>query len=494
MINLPKSLTTDPDFRRLKSYIISVTGLSYFQAKEEDLSQRLLKRFEAIGVNDCGSYLTRLGGSSGAGGELDLLVNELTIGETYFFRHSEQFDALRTVIIPALIKKNEATKRLSIWCAGCSTGAEPYSISILLRREFKHLLRGWMIDIIGTDINRSFLSRASEGRFDDWHLRATSEELKVLCFQRSERSWLINAEYREGVSFLYHNLITGQYPPRYEGPMVYDIILCRNVMIYFSHETIAGILPQFDRCLGEEGWMLLGYSEINTDLYRAFDLVPYPGAIIFQKRKTKAIPEPLWPANPKKFPSLSQSQAPELPSHTRSIFDLSPAPSSSSGTVFVPPLPPVSSLGSIPSAAATVAPSIKNFTVDSETPYRQCRALADQGDFKGAMTIANELLMKEQLDPRAHFLRALTLVQLEQYADAEEAFRKTIYLDRKFILAHYHMALLYRKLGQGDKAKRFFANANDLLQGLDRNGELLEGNGMTVVQLAHSLKSYGGAA
>ncbi|RYZ53027.1 MAG: hypothetical protein EOP07_18570 [Proteobacteria bacterium] len=483
MINLPKSLTSDPDFPRLKSYIISVTGLSYFQAKEEDLSQRLLKRFEILGIYDCGNYLTRLGGSSGAGGELDLLVSELTIGETYFFRHSEQFDALRTVIIPALIKKNEATKRLSIWCAGCSTGAEPYSISILLRREFKHLLRGWMIDIIGTDINRSFLSRATEGRFDDWHLRATSEELKVLCFQRNERSWLINAEYREGVSFLYHNLITGQYPPRYEGPMVYDIILCRNVMIYFSHETIAAILPQFDRCLGDEGWMLLGYSEINTDLYRAFDLVPYPGAIIFQKRKKKPLAELSWPANPDKFPTLSQAQAPALsPAQT-------PAPAL--------PAPPSSirpALAAAAPASATSLPSIRNFTVDSETPYRQCRSLADIGDFKGALAVANELLMKEQLDPRAHFLRALTLVQLEQFADAEEAFRKTIYLDRKFILAHYHMALLYRKTGQAEKSKRYFANAGDLLQSLDRNSELLEGNGMTVVQLAHSLKSYGGAA
>ena len=113
---------------------------------------------------------------------MDALIEEVTIGETYFFRHREHFDALRDLVLPDLIARNAGQRRLRIWCAGCADGAEPYSLSILLRRELAHLLFGWEVSILGTDINRQCLAIAREGRFEEWSLRSTSEDVKQACF------------------------------------------------------------------------------------------------------------------------------------------------------------------------------------------------------------------------------------------------------------------------------------------------------------------------
>ena len=122
----------------------------------------------ARGLSDGHAYLDLL--LDGASGEVELdgLITELTIGETFFFRHKEIFDALRDVVLPDVLRRNQQSRRLRIWSAGCSTGAEPYSVSILLKRELGKELAGWEVHIVGTDINRDFLARAREGRFDDW--------------------------------------------------------------------------------------------------------------------------------------------------------------------------------------------------------------------------------------------------------------------------------------------------------------------------------------
>ena len=478
-------IAKDPNFIRLKTFVISMTGLSYFEDKSEQLSDRLLKRFIALGEKDCESYRKRLEFGSAAGTELDLLITELTIGETYFFRHGEQFDALRQVIIPDLLQKNKDSKRLSIWCAGCSTGAEPFSISIMLRREFKQHLVGWTIDIIGSDINRSFLDRAIEGRFDEWHLRSTGDDLRKACFQKVDKQWQINPEFKDGVSFVFHNLISSAYPPKISAGIGYDMILCRNVMIYFSQETIADILPQFNRCLVPAGWMLLGYSEINTELYKDFELVPFPGAIIFRK-------------NIHRIQSYDiASLAKSLPAGPATYgTSMTPAP-------YAPPPRPAAEVVSTPALPSAAQGSTLRFPISGDmSPVRvaptdlhaNCRAALDRADFNTVLETANALIAKDQLDACAHLLKAQALLQLKREDEAEDILKKAIYINRNFIMAHYLLGMLYSKLRQNDKAARYLANAKNLLEGLKGTDLLPEGHGMSVADLQQNLKSMGGAA
>src|SRR5262245_26353822 len=123
-------LWLDPDFRALKHHVIESTGLAYYADKDEELAARIGPRISQLALDGCGAYLTLLKNHEAGESERHLLINQLTIGETYFFRFTEQFDALRDVVIPDLLERNQATRSLRIWSAGCAIGAEPYSIAI----------------------------------------------------------------------------------------------------------------------------------------------------------------------------------------------------------------------------------------------------------------------------------------------------------------------------------------------------------------------------
>jgi chemotaxis protein methyltransferase CheR len=136
-------LVGDPFYARLKEHLVESTGLAYYADKDADLARRVGRRLTSVGVQDCASYLEILRDPLRGPPELDSLIAEITIGETHFFRHMEHFEALRDLVLPGLIDRNEANRRLRIWCAGCADGAEPYSLSILLKRDMAHRLMGW---------------------------------------------------------------------------------------------------------------------------------------------------------------------------------------------------------------------------------------------------------------------------------------------------------------------------------------------------------------
>jgi len=163
----------DPFFARLKQHLIEATGLAYYAEKDLDLARKIAERLGKLQLVDCASYLARLTDLHDGQTELDIVIEALTIGETFFFRHREMFDALRDVVLPDVIARNQLQRRLHIWSAGCSIGAEPYSLSLLLKREMAAQLQDWETSIIGTDINRDFLARAREGIFEEWAFRAT---------------------------------------------------------------------------------------------------------------------------------------------------------------------------------------------------------------------------------------------------------------------------------------------------------------------------------
>ena len=155
----------DPGFPHLKSRIIERTGHFYYQDKDDLLWERVRKRLRATGLADSTQYLNLLDDAISGPAEWGKLEAEITIGETFFFRYAEQFAALRETILPEIIDRKGGTQRLRIWSAGCSTGAEPYSLAILVKEILGERLGTWRVSIVGTDINDSFLHLARQARF-----------------------------------------------------------------------------------------------------------------------------------------------------------------------------------------------------------------------------------------------------------------------------------------------------------------------------------------
>ena len=179
-----REILSDSDYPRLKTFVLNHTGLAYYADKDEDFATRMARRFAIVKAPHCNAYLSLLSRGAHGSSEIDALVGELTIGETYFFRQNEHFELLRSTIFPDLLRRNIESRQLRIWSAGCATGAEPYSVAVLLYTEFAAQIRDWDVSILGTDINPDFLAQARTGNFSEWTLRDVAPQVKDCCFRR----------------------------------------------------------------------------------------------------------------------------------------------------------------------------------------------------------------------------------------------------------------------------------------------------------------------
>ena len=447
-------LLLDPDYSSLKQHLIESTGLAYYADKDSDLASRLGTRITQLTLNGCGAYLDLLKNEDAGSSERQLLIGQLTIGETYFFRHSEQFDAVRDVALPDIIDRNQTSRTLRIWSAGCAIGAEPYSVAILLQQHFADRLAGWDVRIMGTDINQAFLERARRGEFDERALRMTPDHVKYEWFTPVGGAWTIKPFAKHWMSFQYHNLVEHPYPSIANGLASLDLILCRNVMIYFDWEVIGGILGRFHECLAKGGWLAVGHAESNPEAFTAYRAINVPGATLYQKNGDGAV-------------RTSQS-----PNACISLAQAMPA-------VEQPWSPPA--LPSIPD------PTPSALQARSRTPVAsalaEVRRLADEGQLDAAARSCAVLIGQERLDPIAHFYHGVILEQLGRQEEAERALRRALYLDRHFVLAHYHLALLLSKTGRRDSGMQSLRNAQALLSGMEKTQEIAQGDGLTAADL-----------
>jgi len=459
-------LVSDPVYPRLKDFLLESSGLAYYADKDSDLAERISRRLGTVGLSDCAAYLELLQDGPAGEAEFDAVIAELTIGETYFFRHREQFEAIRDILIPDVIGRKKDSKRLRIWSAGCATGAEAYSIAILLKEELSHQLAGWDVSILGTDINREFLALAAAGKYEEWAFRSCPEDLKRRCFSPSAKSWVIAPEFKKCVSFQHHNLVKHAFPSLLHNLAAFDLILCRNVMIYFSAEIIRKLVGQFERSLVEGGWLLVGHSEPNVEFFQSFRTLNRPGATLYQR-----IGEPEGGAL-----SAAISLQPKRPS--TSLEKGLPTWRATS------PSPKVDFEKR--TAISAVTPTrAKLEQVEAIKPeLASIRRLANQGRWDTAARSCEELLQREKLNAVAQFYYALVLEQIGQHAETERSLRRAIYLDRNFILAHYCLGLCLQKKGDATGAARCFRNVLKLLSPLEPSHLFVEGDGVTASELS----------
>jgi chemotaxis protein methyltransferase CheR len=218
-------------------------------------------------------------------GWLDSLVEHLTVGETYFFRDSAQVAALRELVLPSVIKRRIADRRLRIWSAGCSTGEEPYTFALLLQ-EFP-ILVNWQVLLVGTDVNRDSLRRAREARYPQWSFRATPDDVRQRFFEHSGNRWRLSDAVRQKVRFGWLNLGANPLMPPSAD---FDVIACRNVTIYFDEAATQRLYTALINALAPGGWLLLGPSDPLPVERDQLERVELPSAVLWRRRDPMARP------------------------------------------------------------------------------------------------------------------------------------------------------------------------------------------------------------
>ncbi|WP_035219749.1 CheR family methyltransferase [Desulfatibacillum aliphaticivorans] len=271
---------SETEFELFRTLLQNKTGILLKAARRQTLGRRLAKRMEALGMSSYTAYYRMLKAGKNDE-ELRALINHVTIDQTSFFRAGPQFDLLAGRIIPEIMQKNYGLKQMRIWSAGCSRGHEPYSVAMMLQQAVRELV-SWDVKILATDIDSDSLKYAFRGRYTANEMSHVPEDYATRFFKPQrhggKKLYAVKDGLRKHILFRRLNLLESPYPIK--GPM--DVILCRNVMIYFSRTQKQQIMGEFLRLLPIGGYLCLGASESLIGIDDRFSLI---GHAVYQKQK-----------------------------------------------------------------------------------------------------------------------------------------------------------------------------------------------------------------
>ncbi len=268
---------TDSDFARIRTLVGELTGIAMTESKREMVYSRLVRRVRYLGLDNFADYCTLL--QEGDEGELVQFVNALTTNLTAFFREEHHFDYLATTLLPQL-QHAKGRRRLRIWSAGCSTGAEPYSIAMVVKETWPDAT-DWDVKILATDIDSNVLATACKGVYGEEQVQGVGRQRLQRWFKKGRghnRDLVrVTPALQELVTFQRLNLMQA-WPMRGH----FDMIFCRNVVIYFDKPTQRVLFERFANLLDTRGYLFVGHSEALYDVSQRFESL---GKTIHRKGK-----------------------------------------------------------------------------------------------------------------------------------------------------------------------------------------------------------------
>jgi chemotaxis protein methyltransferase CheR len=272
----------EPDLVRIRELIYRCAGIFHPDNKLALLDDRCKRRIKVLGARSLKDYLACLTSSPVRQTELTALLNEITIGETCFFRNVAQLDALRSTVFPAIVqaKLKSRIRCLRIWSAGCSTGEEPYTLRMLLLEQTQRELKDWSLTIFATDLNERSLAQAREGFFGQHSARNLSPLYRSKYFVPHEEKLRVSAMARSNIVFRRLNLTDDAGMAQMKAM---DLILCCNVLIYFDLESKRRVLRHFHDSLLPHGYLFLGNSESLYGVSDEFHLIHFAGCTGYMK-------------------------------------------------------------------------------------------------------------------------------------------------------------------------------------------------------------------
>jgi len=280
---LPNQTMSLQDFLSIREFIYGRTGIFFSESKQYFLENRLNRRLQEVNLNSYRDYLGLLQGGQGRE-ELKQLFNEITTNETSFWRNPPQIEAFQRIVLPeaAALARTRGGNRLRIWSAACSSGEEPFTLAMICQEARDTVLKGMTVEIMATDISEKVLAQAREGSYGSYTLRnLTPAQVKQHFSPLPQDTFQVKPELKQLVTFRNFNLVDyGNY--RTLG--TFDVIFCRNVLIYFDDAVKAKVIKGFHETLHPRAFLLVGHSESIHSFNVGFDLMHFSKAMGYRKR------------------------------------------------------------------------------------------------------------------------------------------------------------------------------------------------------------------
>jgi len=283
-ISLGKELKiTDQEFTGLRDFIYAQCGIYIADNRKYLLENRLGNRLKKLTLKNFDEYYNYLRYDVAKDRELKKLFEVITTNETSFYRNPPQLKVFQEQVLTDVVKSCRTKgKKLRIWSAGCSTGEEPYTISMIVNELLKSEVAQWDVKVTANDLSERVLESARKGIYNDYTLRTTPPEIAKRYFDMDNGTNSINANVKKLVQFGQINLKDRTQLRRLERS---QIVFCRNVIIYFDDEMKKRVISAFYDNLLPGGYLIIGHSESLHNITRAFKPIHYPGAIIYKKEE-----------------------------------------------------------------------------------------------------------------------------------------------------------------------------------------------------------------
>lgn len=430
----------------------------YFQADYmTDFEKKVNLIAKSFNFNDVDKCIRWLSTASLDKEQVKAISQVLSVGETYFFRDNNIYVALRDFILPKIItNKHEIGRPITIWCPGCSTGEEPYSIAILIDRFFPALRS--FTKILGTDINPIFIERARKGVYGEWSLRNTPKDVRDLYFTHSNGKYSLIPKVKENVTFDFHNIVQDQNPLQLVNE--FDLAICANVLIYFRKQGIQKAISNIVNAIAPKGWLIV--SQIEVPFVQNNHLKPYysHGLTFFQKEilpkpAIKKV-EPVKAATPKPPPPkinyielYERKEYAKLEELLETYLENNPS----------------------------------NEKKNIELMVLLVNTYANQKKYDQARKWIETAIEMDKLDPSLHYILASILHDMGELENSMVQLKKSIFLHPKFVMANFQLATTLDRLGRNKDALKYYKNTLKILESYKSNEILPDSQGITASRI-----------
>ncbi len=488
--------------RNVARVIDTHLGLDYAPARERDLELRLERVANDMHLASAAAAAEAILTSHDCSELITTLARHLTVGETYFFRDQACFDRLGSEILPALIRtRRNRTRTIRIWSAGCCTGEEAYSVAILLDRLLPDKTN-WEIAILATDVNPTFIDKASTGRYTDWSFRSPPPWLRDRYFNKEDdHTYQIRDSIKNMVHFDTLNLVSDSYPSTLNGTQSMDIILCRNVLMYFSLEKVRQIVTRFHLALSNNGIFVASPTESSMPVFGDFLISTRQQTTFFTRE----------PCSPVEDEAVARSPCVSVGDNSRISNPTVPLPRASVNATTASdwsarePDAPHDARAPIPSEAIdratrdcdcgryaealqTIFTHKLHETGCKSTIRLLVRIYTNQGNLDDAAVWTQRAVEQHKLDPVVHYLQAVVMIESGDCVGAETALKRALFLDAEFIAAHVAMGRVALARNMRTEARRHYRNAVSILEKLPDDDIVPETDDLTAAGLAQTLR------
>ncbi len=497
---------------RLSEFVASHIGLYFPEERRRDLERGIVTAAKEFHHKDAGSCIEWLLSAPVTKRQIEVLASHLTVGETYFFREKKSFQALEGRVFPDLIglrgKNNE--RHLRVWSAGCCTGDEPYSIAMLLHKLLPDL-SGWNITLLATDINPDFLQKAETGIYGEWSFRETPPWVKEKYFSKTKSGkYEILPHIKKLVTFSYLNLAEDAYPSLLNNTNAMDLILCRNVLMYFKPSGAEKAAGNFYRCLLNGGWLFVSSGELSHANSTPFVTMNFPEVICYKKDTKRGLtltPENLSLGSDPIYIYREQEEVTSLEFGVSS-FELKEKDGLTTRDPEHETRNPIAGIDAViekEAERAPVAPYDEALSLYAKGDYKKAeknlldflsqdagdaksmallsRVYANLGKLDEALSWCDKATAADKLIAAFHYLKAIILQEQRKTEEAVASLRRALYLDTHFVLAHFSLGNLSRQTGKLKESQKHYGNTLSLLSRLNKDDVLPESEGLTAGRL-----------